>query len=166
MTELDQLVNSSPELKVIAKSGGLSPNSTTHGTLNDTIKPDILCEGGNVIWDGTISDTYSIGLSIMTINKNFAGKPLTVTSGTSPATAASSRMLAQIWETNPKLRPETVRGLLIHSASWTPEMLNQFPNKRDLLRACGYGTPNVTMACHSALSAVTLIAEDNIKIWY
>ena len=76
-------------------------------------------------------------------------------------------MLAIIWANNPEYKPATIRGLLIHSANWTETMKIQFDeNKTDLLRTCGYGVPNLEMACHSAKSSVTLIAEDEIQCAY
>lgn len=167
MCNYDQIVNPPvPNISAIAQAGQLSPHSSTHGVLNDAIKPDIVCEGGNVGWDGTFADSGLEGLSILTTDRNFTRRAFTLTYGTSPASAAAARMLAQIWGENPTLRPETVRALLIHSASWTKQMELQFPNKRDLLRACGYGVPNIEMACKSAKSAVTLIAEGIIRPYY
>ncbi len=147
----------------IAQPGQLSPHSRSHLPQNDVVKPDIVCEGGNVAWDGQLADWYFEGLSLLTTHHDFLKNPFTLTWATSPATANAARVMAQIWGTNPTLKPETVRGLLIHSASWTSAMHEQFPNKHDLLRSCGYGVPDVEFACRSAKSAVTLIAEGRIR---
>lgn len=168
MCNFDQIANPPVQnIQAIAKAGELSPHSSTHLLKNDAIKPDIVCEGSNVGWDGSLADFGLEGLAILTTNKDFIfRKPLTLTCGTSPAAAEASRILAQIWKENPGLKPETVRALLVHSASWTEEMKKQFPNKRDLLRSCGYGVPNVSLACKSAKSSVTLIAEGRIRPFY
>ena len=57
----------------------------------------------------------------------------------------------------PNLWPETIRGLLVHSAEWTDRMLNgiSFNNatlaaKRALLRTFGYGVPILENALYSA----------------
>lgn len=166
ITELTKVSNPVPGYEVvpIAGTGQLSPHSTTHLPKNDVIKPDIVCEGGNVGWTGEFAEPTLEGLSILTTSDRFVFEnPLTTVGGTSPATAAACRMMAQIWNSNPSFRPETVRGLLIHSASWTGTLHEQFPNKHDLLRSCGYGVPDVTFACKSATSAVTLIAEGTIR---
>lgn len=166
ITELTEVSNPIPGYDVvpIAGAGQLSPHSTTHLAKNDAIKPDIVCEGGNVGWTGEFAEPTLEGLSILTTSDRFLFEnPLTTVGGTSPATASACRMMAQIWESNPSLRPETVRGLLVHSASWTPALRQQFPNKHDLLRSCGYGVPDVKFACKSSTSAVTLIAEGTIR---
>jgi len=150
----------------IADPGQISPHTSSHLVFNDAIKPDVVCEGGNVGWVDSLADPGLEGLSILTTHKDFLKNPFTVTWATSPATATASRIMARIWNENPSLRPETIRGLLIHSASWTQGMLQQFPDKHDLLRACGYGVPDVDLACRSATSAVTLIAEGTIRTAY
>ncbi|WP_206915754.1 S8 family peptidase [Alicyclobacillus suci] len=166
ITDLTEVSNPVPgyEIAPIAGAGQLSPHSTVHIPKNDAIKPDIVCEGGNVGWTGEFAEPTLEGLSIVTTSERFLlGDALTTVGGTSPATATACRMMAQIWEANPDLRPETIRGLLIHSASWTNALRQQFPNKRDLLRSCGYGVPDVQFACKSATSAVTLIAEGMLR---
>ena len=90
---------------------------------------------------------------------------------TSPATAQAAWMLANIQHNCPELWPETIRGLLIHSATWTDEMLRTFiPVKhatkndyRNLVRVCGYGVPNLERAVHSAQNSVNLIIEDELQ---
>lgn len=150
----------------IAGQGQISPHTTSHMVLNDAIKPDVVCEGGNVGWADPLADGGLEGLALITTHKDFLKSPFTVTWATSPATATASRIMARIWNTNPNFKPETIRGLLVHSASWTQGMQQQFPDKHDLLRTCGYGLPNEELACRSATSAVTLIAEGTIRTAY
>jgi len=159
-----ELTDAQPPLaghEVLASLGGLSPHSRS-GVAGRSIKPEILCEAGNGLWEGSVCDTYYDGLSPMTTNADFPSSPLVNTCGTSMASAAAARMLALIWADNPNRRPATIRGLLVHSANWTEELHQQFPVKGDLIRVCGYGVPNLSAARRSAKSAVTLIAEDQI----
>ena len=84
------------------------------------------------------------------------------------ATALASRIGALILAEYSNLRAETVRALVIHSASWTEQMLREFPNnnqqdKRNLLRCYGYGVPKLETALYSANNSVTLIAEDKLQ---
>lgn len=66
-------------------------------------------------------------LDMITTCKDFAiGKSLIATNMTSPATAQAAWMLANIQHNCPNLWPETIRGLLVHSATWTDEMLRTF----------------------------------------
>lgn len=89
---------------------------------------------------------------------------------TSPATAQAAWTLANIQHNCPQLWPESVRALLIHSAAWTDEMIRTFippnPTKNDyrnLIRACGYGVPDLERAVYSAQNSVNLIIEDELQ---
>jgi hypothetical protein len=68
----------------------------------------------------------------------------------------------------PGLWPETVRALLIHSATWTPRMLQEFntstrSSRRQLMRCYGYGVPDLNQARWSARNALTLIVQDELQ---
>ena len=164
-TELTDPVPPLPGYELIAYSGELSPHSRT-GPAKYAVKPEIVCEAGNVVFDDPMWEDCHDGISLLTTNKNYYAKPLINTACTSMAAPAAARMLALIWADNSNYRPATIRGLLIHSASCTEAMTRQFRNKYELLRACGYGVPNLELACHSAKSAVTLVAEDEIACGY
>lgn len=150
----------------LAPRGGLSPHSTT-GSLNLWAnKPDIVLEGGNYLL--TDSEQPS-SLQLLSTNKNWLLKKyLTTFEATSAATALASRIGALILAEYPNLRAETVRGLVIHSATWTEQMLKEFPNnnqenKKELFRCYGYGVPNLENALYSENNSVTLIAEDSLQ---
>jgi hypothetical protein len=77
-------------------------------------------------------------------------------------------MAAEILTAYPSFWPETIRGLLVHSADWTPQMLtgrniNNEGQRRALLRSVGYGVPNLSRALYSAANALTLIAQSSVK---
>ena len=66
--------------------------------------------------------------------------------------------------------PETVRGLMVHSAEWTDVMKSQFledeskkTSYAQLLRTCGYGVPNLGKALYSAANSLTLIAQAELQ---
>lgn len=79
---------------------------------------------------------------------------------TSEASARAANLAARVWGVERKLLPETVRALIVHSAYWTPEMVEQFPGMNDRLLACGYGVPNETIAMACANDRATIIIED------
>jgi hypothetical protein len=78
-------------------------------------------------------------------------------------------MAAQILVEYPGLWPETVRGLIVHSAEWSPGMRSQFgaaatkASYRTLVRACGYGVPSLTRALQCQSNSLTLVAEAEIQ---
>ena len=107
----------------IAPNGGLSPFSTT--TLGWQrqwpLKPDIVLEGGNAAADRIGAVTIP-SLSLLTTHHDPTNRLFTTTTATSAATALASRMAAQVMATYPKLWPESIRALIVHSAEWTDAM--------------------------------------------
>jgi hypothetical protein len=151
------------EYRVVAtRKGGISPFTSTGPAGNDwPIKPDIVMEGGNLAVSDTLYDSGVDTLSALTTRKTqVAGRPLTTINMTSEATARASHLAARIWAQEPNLRPESVRALIVHSASWTPTMVEQFKGINDRLQACGYGVPAQRIASECARDVATVIIED------
>jgi hypothetical protein len=68
----------------------------------------------------------------------------------------------------PELWPETIRGLLVHSANWTDEMLRQVPglletDRHRRLRCFGYGVPDLERARHTVENNVSLVHQGSIQ---
>jgi hypothetical protein len=154
----------------VAPKGGLSPFSTTSFVWDKNrwpIKPEIVLEGGNMVFDthGAYSDTNH---SILTTSKNLQKEQFTVFNATSAATAKAAWMAAQIQSHYPKAWPETVRGLMVHSTEWTDEMKKQFligDEKRhfhDLARMCGYGVPNLEQSLWCNKNNVSMIMQSSL----
>ncbi|MFO0999551.1 MAG: S8 family peptidase [Planctomycetaceae bacterium] len=154
--------------RTIAKAGSLSPSSRTSTVWNNTwpFKPDIVMEGGNNAINPANGDAdFLDDLSLLTTRLGIGNAQLTTTGDTSAATALASRYAALIWSRYPKLWPETVRALLIHSARWTDKMLVEFPDKHKVtrLRTYGYGVPNLGKALSSVGNAATMIVEESLR---
>ncbi len=154
--------------QAVAPAGGLSPSSRTSRIWPEKgwpIKPDILMEGGNVaINPATQRADFVDDLSLLTTKVSVAGGMLTSTADTSAATALAARFAARLWAAYPSLRPGTIRGLMVHSARWTPQMVELADGSREtLLRCCGYGVPNYDRACWSASNAATLVIESSLQ---
>lgn len=155
----------------LARAGELSPYSTTSVAFAPPwpVKPDVVMEGGNVginSADG-IHDEVDDLLPLTTHSKP-AEKLLVTTWGTSAACASAARLCARIVTEYPDLWPETVRGLVVHSARWTPAMrrhLDRKDNKLErskLLRRYGYGVPDESRALRSAADSLTMIVQAKI----
>ena len=160
------------ELEPIAPKGGLSPFSTTSLPWQGhwPLKPDVVMEGGNVARD-SLSPVPIPSLSLLTTSHRPAQRSFTTTHATSAATALASRLAAQVMEAYPKLWPETVRGLLVHSAEWTDAMKGTYlpgsksPSKGDyqkLLRRCGFGVPDLERALWSVANSLTMLVEETL----
>lgn len=153
------------EAQVVAtKPGGISPYTSTGLVGNEwPIKPDVVIEGGNLAISGTLSDASVPTLSALTTSHRHShGNPVGLMSMTSEASARAGHLAAHIWTLEPRLRPETVRGLIVHSASWSEAMLEDFPGLNDRLLACGYGRPNERLASECAQGIATIVVEDSM----
>jgi hypothetical protein len=151
------------EAQVVAKRpGGISPYTSTGIPGGDwAIKPDILMEGGNLAISDVLPDASVPTLSALTTShRHTLGQPVGQISMTSEATARAANLAARVWAVEPKWRPETVRGLIVHSAGWTHEMLQQFSGLHDRVLACGYGVPNERVASECAQERATIVIED------
>ncbi len=153
------------EARVVAtKPGGISPYTSTGLVGNEwSIKPDVVFEGGNLAIAGTLPNPTVPTLSALTTsNRHTHGRPVALMSMTSEATARAGHLAAHIWKLEPKLRPESVRGLIVHSASWSKAMLEDFSGMNDRLLACGYGAPNERLASECAQGVATIVVEDSM----
>lgn len=155
----------------VAKMGEMSPFNTTSGAWEPQWpnKPDLVYEGGNLAYDER--DGFSLSheqLSPLSLDEDFRNRLFTPFNATSAASALVSKMAAELCLEYPAFWPETIRGLLIHSAYWTPAMLARYNfegnenHRRAILRSVGYGVPNLERARQSANNSLTLISEEYI----
>ena len=158
----------------IAPEGGLSPYSTTSSTWHQQgwpIKPEVVLEGGNVARGPNDSIFDTEDLKLLSTWHDLQQAQFAPFCATSAAAAQAAWMAAQIQATYPDAWPETVRGLLVHSATWTDAMRQQFlptknPSKKEvaiLLRICGFGVPSLSRALHSLASSLTLISQAELQ---
>lgn len=152
-----------------AKKGSLSPFSSTSLTWDTQkwpLKPDIVMEGGNTATspDRTLVEDCP-DLALVTTGHQPLQRQLDLFNMTSAATAKAGWLAAQIQTVYPNAWPETIRGLMVHSAEWTESMKQDFldgNSKTDyikLLRFCGYGVPSLDRAINCYRNSLTLIAE-------
>jgi hypothetical protein len=137
-------------------------------------KPDLVAEGGNRLLSPDRSEvSVEDVVSLLTTSGRTMGQIFEVSADTSAACALVSGYAAVLMSEYPDYWPETVRGLLVHSADWTEIMwqrfgvlLSQHSNKvakQTMLRSVGYGVPNLERALYSANHALTLIAQDELQ---
>jgi hypothetical protein len=155
----------------LVPTGGMSPSNSTSVMWENSwaLKPELVMEGGNYgIHNGGLIDPDS--LRLLSVGKNFRTEPLHSFGDTSGATALASRYAAMLTSQYPTLWSETIKGLLVHSADWTNEMLGNRTiqelnnaEQRDLLRTFGYGVPDFQKAVRSANNSLTLIAQESLR---
>lgn len=158
----------------LAPGGDLSPSSCTSMTwARWPFKPDIVMEAGNLATDGT-SDPIDIDdLQLLTTAHDFVTRQaLNTFADTSASVALAARYAAIVRAKYPSLTPQSVRGLLVHFAAWTPAMLARFTDThgqtdfRSLLRCYGYGIPNLRRLLSSLNNSLTLVAESDLRPFF
>ena len=154
--------------EALAGAGDLMPRSRTSVSWNHDwpLKPDVVFEGGNLGVDpATLFGDHLDDLALLTTHRNPEDRAFTTTGETSAATALAARMGAQILADYPALWPETVRGLIVQSAEWTPAMNAHLGavNKNTLLRRYGFGVPSLARALGSLQNDVTMVIENEMQ---
>ncbi|MPM26885.1 hypothetical protein SDC9_73390 [bioreactor metagenome] len=160
----------------LAERGQLSPFSTTSMVWSKEwpFKPEIVLEGGNLAkdCDGIICELED--LSLLSTGPQPTLRQFGLINATSAACALAARMAAKIQAMYPSAWPETVRGLMIHSAEWPSSLVRQVLSQEEqrrfgkteikkLLRVCGYGVPNLSKAIACKTNLLTLISENEIQ---
>jgi hypothetical protein len=154
----------------LADAGDHSPYSrisTDWEHSRTPIKPEIVFEAGNKALSPEQNEILSgvDSLSLLTTNREFTRESLATFWATSPATGQAAGMAGTLSAQFPRFWPETIRALMVHSAEWTPAMLNrlyQANTKKEkivLVRHFGYGVPSLYRALASAQNDLVLLAE-------
>ena len=110
---------------------------------------------------------YPEDLGLLTTHHNPTLRQFAIFRDTSAATALAGNLAGKIWAHVPNRWPETIRGLIVHSAEWTAAMKKQLggsaTKKIAFLRKYGYGVPDYTRAVLSAANDLTLVVEDHLQ---
>lgn len=155
----------------LGRGGDLSPWTTTSVPFGQAwpLKPEVVFEAGNVARtsEGEI-DFGHADLNLLTTYYRPTDRLFDLCNATSAATAQVARLAGLIGSEYPDMWPETVRGLIVHSAQWTPAMQQHLQGaggkkaRGRLVRRYGYGIPNASRALRSASDALTLIVQGTI----
>lgn len=165
-------VKTLPDGATLAQPFQLSPFSKTSASwdTNWPIKPEVVFEGGNLMLNEDGSLECHDDLEVLTVSRHSLNRYFTTINATSAATAFAAHFTAKIRDAYPNAWPETLRALMIHSASWTPQMIEQFgidttkvSDKLKMLRTVGYGVPNLQKAIECKSNYLTFVSEQIIK---
>lgn len=157
----------------LAAAGDVSPfsrNSTSWRSGKSPIKPEVVFEAGNRALSENGRDLVDCpSLELLTTGAETDRLPIVNFAATSAATAQAARFAARLQADHPDIWPETVRGLMVHSAEWTPPMGERFAAaggarlRKQLTRIFGYGVPSYPRATASATSDLALVAQHTIQ---
>jgi hypothetical protein len=161
-----------PDAITVANQFELSPFSRTSSSWDTIwpIKPDVVFEGGNLVKLENGSIDTNENLDLLTTSTNSSTNTFSTINATSAATALASNFLAKLRDVYPNAWEETLRALMIHSASWTDKLIEQFnfdikksTEALKLLRIVGYGIPNLEKAIECKSNYLTFISEEIIQ---
>ena len=155
----------------LAGKNELSPFSRTSNAWESSwpIKPDVVFEGGNLVILDNGDIDRDIDLEVLTTSSIAITNQLTTINATSAATAFGANFIAKLRHVYPDAWEETLRGLVIHSASWTEAMKKQVgfdstqPSIVQMLRTYGYGVPNLEKAIECRSNYLTFISEQTMQ---
>jgi hypothetical protein len=157
----------------LAAAGELSPHSRTSVTWpqgRSPFKPEIVMEAGNRAVNPSRTEVLTVNsLSLLSTGNDVTREPLVAFEATSAAAALASRLAARLMAAHPAFWPETIRGLIVHSAEWTEPMITAFADATgvrdnyELIRHFGYGVPDFDRANASASSHLALFAQSEIQ---
>lgn len=159
-------------LERVAQLGEISPYTSTSNLWDKKwpIKPEVLFEGGNLVKRDENTFESHVDIELLSTSKHFNIRQFDTINATSAATAQASWLAAKIQYIYPNAWPETTRALIVHSASWTEQMIQQFginikskSNVQELLRTCGYGVTDIKRALYSFENAFTFVAQETIQ---
>lgn len=169
----DKCIISDPKYKginPIAPKHSLSPFSRTSMMWDKgIIKPEILMEGGNAIYDGDGLSYSPDEINLVSTSAKHIIHPFDIINATSAATALAARLASKIKYYNSSLTPLSIRALMVHSAEWTEEMKRQNTNEKGeldthaLLHSCGYGVPVESKAVVSTDNCPTFVLESSLR---
>tara|TARA_R110001599_G_scaffold167026_3_gene356868 strand:+ start:2167 stop:4668 length:2502 start_codon:yes stop_codon:yes gene_type:complete len=159
--------------RAVASVGDVSPfsrNSTSWHPGKSPIKPEVVFEAGNRAVSGNGQDLVDCpSLELLTTGADTDRLPIMNFAATSAATAQAARMAARLKADHHAFWPETIRGLIVHSADWTEPMKqrlaaeNSLRARKQLIRTFGYGVPSYERATASASSDLALVAQRAIQ---
>lgn len=162
----------------VANAGDLSPWARTavnwdrrHRTA---AKPDVVYEGGNTMFDLASQDVANHSELCILTTSGSRSEPLALTGQTSAATAAVAGICTRVQAAYPEYWPETVRGLIVHSTSYSPAMearadrvvgadKTRKTRTKALLDRFGYGRVDPAKAFDNARDALTLISQASLQ---
>lgn len=178
-TEKCNISHCFPGNRPFAERGDLSPYSRTSANSLSKwpIKPEIVFEGGNIEFnesENILEDGYN-NLSLIACSSRYSPTspfpPFTFFNATSAATALATKFATELISEYPNYWPETIRGLMIHSARWTSRMCERVgrnPKKNELkkwLKMFGYGVPNIERARWSTNNSLSMVLEQEFQLY-
>lgn len=153
----------------VAAAPGPAPY-TRHGPgVREAIKPEIVAQGGNWVFDqGTGALISDPAVEILSTSARFPNALFGTSVGTSLAAPEITHLAGLLQSAYPGLTANALRALLAQSSAYEPELAERFTVFGDdreptLQSLCGYGTPDWERAATSTDNRVVLYSEDAVR---
>jgi hypothetical protein len=153
----------------VATAPGPAPYSRRGPGVRDAIKPEVVAQGGNWVFDqGTGALVSDPAVEILSTSARFPTALFGTSVGTSLAAPAIAHLAGRLQASYPALSANALRALIAQSSFHDPNLSQRFSifgedEEKTLQALCGYGVPDSTRASVSADTRVVLYAEDDVR---
>ena len=164
-----QFSDDAGQVAIARVTGYPSPFTRTGFGVDEMIKPEFVDFGGDfVLSRGRVLETAEVGVSVLTLAKNFRPSLFRAFCGTSFAAPRVANIAARLFTEFPSASSNLIRALIADSAEYPvekPEICcgETSQPRRDRLKIYGYGQPDLERAKFSTENRVVLL-EDNVQI--
>jgi subtilisin family serine protease len=153
----------------VAKAPGPAPYSRRGPGVRDAIKPEVVGQGGNWVFDQATGDLVGdTAVEIVSTSARYPANLFGTTVGTSLAAPAIAHLAGLLQARYPAFSANTLRALITQASLHDDELAARFDafadeRERTLQSLCGYGLPSFERAAMSTGSRVVLVAEDVVR---
>jgi hypothetical protein len=153
----------------VAKPPGPAPYSRRGPGVRDAIKPEVVAQGGNWVFDeGTGEVVSDPAVEIVSTSARFPAGLLGTSVGTSLAAPGIAHLAGQLLTRYPWFAANTLRALIAQSSIYDDALIEHFKtfdgdSERVRQNLCGYGLPSLERATKSTGSRVVLVGEDVVR---
>jgi len=143
---------------VIAASGDISPFSRTGPGIRDAVKPEVVADGGSLVWSSTGLRMVDLGASIVSLNSRLEERGFRATRGTSFSAARVANIAGQVAHRYPEASANYIRAVTVLS---TAARMTGLEDEHRLL-GVGFGEPNVARATDSGGSRAVMSFDGSV----
>jgi len=153
------------DLRPIAQGSQPSPFTRSGPGIGGSIKPELIEEGGNLIYHGSLRRSRNFPeTDVFSTSLNYVENLFQTSRGTSFAAPIIANKAARILNAFPEATANLVRALIVSAAEVPAECRTLLsPIGSSAIRElCGYGVPSVEKAVNSDSNRVLLYSENEL----
>lgn len=152
----------------VGRAPGPAPYTRSGPGVRDAIKPEVVAQGGNWVYDQATGDLLSdSAVEIVSTSARFPSALFGTSVGTSLAAPAVAHLAGRLQATYPNLSANALRALIGQSAVHADSLLEHLEpfeeQEKTAYALCGYGEPDWERAGISTPNRVVMYAEDAVR---